>query len=67
MNGQRAVFERATLAQRLLLFRQAARSKRSNHMTAGLGFSRCNSTQSGAQIGFGQSMNRCSTAKRRAR
>ncbi|RNF75994.1 hypothetical protein EFJ98_01980 [Pseudomonas putida] len=36
MDGLRAVFERATLSQRLLLFRRRARSKRSNDMTGGL-------------------------------
>ncbi|QKL09389.1 hypothetical protein GEV41_24435 [Pseudomonas putida] len=60
MDGLRAVFERATLSQRLLLFRRLARSKKSNDMTGGLGRP-CH------QIGFGQSMNRCSTANRRAR
>ncbi|MDH4551330.1 hypothetical protein E8E68_15575 [Pseudomonas sp. BN607] len=37
MDGLRAVFERATLSQRLLLFRRLARSKASNDMTGGLG------------------------------
>ncbi|RNF91673.1 hypothetical protein EFK07_08725 [Pseudomonas putida] len=116
MDGLRAVFERATLSQRLLLFRRLARSKKSNDMTGGLGwqarywsldrhrvcrsslvlrrgrycpkssFASLASSQHKAaptgtapstlyprrrrrrcQIGFGQSMNRCSTAKRRAR
>ncbi|MBA5707074.1 hypothetical protein DT037_08280 [Pseudomonas fulva] len=76
MDGQRAVFERATLSQQMLLFRRLDRSKASNHMTEGLG---CGSALKPAnplprglrrqvgQIGLGQSMNRCSTAKRRAR
>ncbi|PTU52005.1 hypothetical protein DBB42_11900 [Pseudomonas plecoglossicida] len=38
MDGLRAVFERATLSQRLLLFRRLARSKKSNDMTGGLGW-----------------------------
>ncbi|MQG91929.1 hypothetical protein F6X59_04375 [Pseudomonas sp. MN1F] len=81
MDGQRAVFERATLSQRLLLFRRRARSKKSNDMTGGLGLagpalSRVNPLPQGprrpedwpgCQMGFGQSMNRCSRANRRAR
>ncbi|OZO06345.1 hypothetical protein B7453_01385 [Pseudomonas sp. IB20] len=36
MDGQRAVFERGMLAQRLLLFRAPARSKRYMNMPRGL-------------------------------
>ncbi|MBP0645528.1 hypothetical protein J8J17_27415, partial [Mycobacterium tuberculosis] len=35
MDGLRAVFERITVSQRLLLFRRPARSKKSNDMTGG--------------------------------
>ncbi|MDT4837540.1 hypothetical protein FQZ97_712760 [compost metagenome] len=53
-DGRRAVDEGRTLAQPPLLFRRPLRPKRSSNMPFD-------------QTGFGQSMNRCSTAKRRAR
>ncbi|RBH54292.1 hypothetical protein C3F00_024995 [Pseudomonas sp. MWU13-2860] len=57
MDGQRAVFERGMLAQHPILLRGPTRSKRYKNIPGRLT----------AQIGFGQSINRCSTAKRRAR
>ncbi|MNF68710.1 hypothetical protein D3C76_833840 [compost metagenome] len=56
MDGQRAVFELGTLAQRPILLIGPTRSKQYKNMPWRF-----------TQIGLGQSMNKCSTAKRRAR